>query len=161
MRQKQARLSVLIILAALFSACTKNNLPANDLNSVALHGCSAKLVEPYICFDSLLTDSRCPAGALCIWQGNALIKVTFHESQAAHTFVMSLKGFPSSGYPSDTTVNGFRISFTNLEPLPGINTPAKLRKKLRLLLPVSSHIAQTTIIRLFATFLPGNFFTIS
>ncbi len=129
MRKKQAIFSVLIILAALFSACKKNKLPAYDFQSVVLHECSAKLVEPYICFDSLLTDSRCPKGAECVWVGNALIKVTFHESQAAHTFVMSLKGYPSAGYPSDTTVNGYVISFTNLQPYPDINTPGQTEKK--------------------------------
>jgi len=61
--------------------------------------------------------------------GNALIKVTFHESQASHTFVMSLKGYPSSGFPSDTTVNGYRIGFSNLEPYPDINTPDQSSKK--------------------------------
>ncbi len=129
MWKKQAGLSALIVLAGLFSACTKCRLPAGDLDAVALHECSAKLVEPYICFDSLLTDSRCPAGAVCIWQGNALIKVTFHESMAAHTFVMSLKGYPSGGFPSDTTVNGYQISFTNLEPYPDLNTPGQTEKK--------------------------------
>jgi hypothetical protein len=129
MRNKQAIFSDLIILAALFSACKKNKLPAHDFQSVALHECSAKLVEPYICFDSLLTDSRCPSGAVCFWRGNALIKVTFHESQAAHTFVMSLKGYPPGGFPSDTIVNGYQISFTNLEPYPDINTPEPTGKK--------------------------------
>ena len=129
MRKKPAIFSGIIILAALFSACKKNKLPANDFQSVTLHECSAKLVEPYICFDSLLTDSRCPSGAVCFWRGNALIKVTFHESQAAHTFVMSLKGYPSAGYPSDTIVNGYEISFTNLQPYPDLNTPGQTEKK--------------------------------
>ncbi|HSN10092.1 MAG TPA: hypothetical protein VLS85_13725 [Hanamia sp.] len=129
MRKKQAIVPGLIILAVLFSACTKNKLPAHDFQSVALHECSAKLVEPYICFDSLLTDSRCPKGAVCVWEGNALIKVTFHESQASHTFVMSLKGYPSGGFPSDTAINGYLVTFTNLEPYPDINTPGQSEKK--------------------------------
>lgn len=129
MRKKQVIFSGIIILAALFSACKKNRLPAQDSQSVALHECSAKLVEPFICFDSLLTDSRCPKGAECVWEGNALIKVTFHESQVSHTFVMSLKGYPSGGFPSDTTVKGYLISFTDLQPYPDINASEQTEKK--------------------------------
>lgn len=37
---------------------------------------------------------------------------------------MSLEGFPSLGYPNDTTINGFKIVFTDLEPYPDYNKPA-------------------------------------
>jgi hypothetical protein len=37
---------------------------------------------------------------------------------------MSLKGYPDFGYPSDTTVNGYRIVFTDLNPYPDTNIPS-------------------------------------
>ena len=120
MLNKKSVIYVLIFLTGLFSACTKTKL--QDPNTVSLHQCSSKLTEPYICFDSLLTDSRCPTGGICVWQGNAAIRVIFHESGKAHSFIMTLKGYPSFGnYPSDTTVNGYHISFTNLEPYPDLH----------------------------------------
>ena len=128
MRKRPSIFYALIFLVALFSACTKTKL--QDPNSVSLHQCSSKLVEPYICFDSLLTDSRCPTGGVCVWRGNAVIKVTFHESGNAHSFILTLKGYPSFGdYPSDTTVNGYKISFTNLEPYPDIHGSDPSTKK--------------------------------
>lgn len=96
----------LMILPAiiLFASCSKAGTEPGDEIVVALHDCSQKTSDPYICFDSLLTDSRCPTGVECVWQGTALIKVTFSERGNSHQFVMSLKDFPDLGYPEDTKV---------------------------------------------------------
>lgn len=113
-------LAILAIIA-LFAACTKANIESGKQKVVALHDCTQQSVDPYICFDSLLTDSRCPKDVECVWQGTALIKVTFSEMGNSHQFVMSLKDFPDMGYPSDTTINGHRIIFTDLKPHPVSN----------------------------------------
>lgn len=109
----------IIILAG----CKKDEIKTTDGKAVTLYNCAAKTIEPYICFDSLITDSRCPRGAECIWQGTALIKVSFHEKGNIHKFKMSLEGFPGLGYPSDTTIDGYHIIFTDLKPHPDINSP--------------------------------------
>ncbi len=122
MEKKSVAWCVLFLLTAFFSACKNNEVKLSpDLNSVPLYQCTSKLVLPYICFDSLLEDSHCPAGAVCIWQGSALIKVSFHEAANTHRFIMSLKDFPGLGYPADTTINGYTIIFTDLKPYPSIN----------------------------------------
>ncbi len=108
----------IIGVVVLFTACTKANIETGKEKIVALHDCTPQAVDPYICFDSLLTDSRCPKDVECVWQGTALIKVTFSEMGNSHQFVMSLKNFPDLGYPSDTTINGHRIIFTDLSSLP-------------------------------------------
>lgn len=115
----------LAILSAifLFAACSKFNIESGKEKVVALHDCTRQAIDPYICFDSLVTDSRCPKGVECVWQGTAIIKVTFSEAGNQHHFTMSLKGFPSLGYPSDTTINGHRIIFTDLKPHPVSNSP--------------------------------------
>lgn len=121
----------LLLLLIAFSKCKKMHLADVNVQSVILHKCTSKSAQGHICFDSLLEDSRCPRGAVCVWSGTALIGVTFHETSRAHSFVMSLKGFPSLGYPADTAINGYRIIFTNLEPYPDLNSPGprKLAKK--------------------------------
>ena len=100
-------------------------------NSAALYGCTAKSIEPNICFDSLITDSRCPKPAVCFWSGTAIIKISFHERGNVHTFKMSLKDFPSLGYPNDTTIAGYRIVFTGLTPYPDFNAPAPQASDIR------------------------------
>lgn len=120
MKKQGTFLSLALFLVMLFG-CQKLKLGTGEFQSVQLNECSDNKASAYICFDSLLTDSRCPAGAECIWQGTALIQVTFHEENTAHTFKMSLKGFPPLGYPADTTVAGYKISFEKLDPSPSIN----------------------------------------
>jgi hypothetical protein len=72
----------------------------------------------------LIIDSRCPKGGECIWQGTAVIKISFHETSNTYSTLMSLKGYPDLGYTSDTTINGYRIIFTDLNPYPDSNVPA-------------------------------------
>jgi hypothetical protein len=113
-----------ILLTSFFSACKKKDIKlSSDINSVPIYHCTDESALLYICFDSLLTDSRCPAGAVCFWQGTALIKISVHEAANTHSFVMSLKGFPGLSYPGDTTINGYTIIFTDLKPYPAINGP--------------------------------------
>lgn len=92
-------------------------MPHNN-TYVNLNECSSGQ-SVYICFDSLLTDSRCPQKMECVWQGNSLIKVTFHEGVNSHTFTMSLRGYSDFGYPSDTLINSHHITFADLLPYPG------------------------------------------
>jgi|SRR6185437_2518366 len=115
-----------------FSRCKKYDLKAINDNSIPLYNCSEKTGGmPYICFDSLMEDSRCPTGVECIWLGTAIIQITFHENRNSHTFKMSPQGFPTLGYTNDTTINGYKISFIKLEPYPEFNKPAPLPQDIR------------------------------
>jgi hypothetical protein len=129
---------VLFILVITCSASCKKNFEQDDTNSAALHSCTRNQIEPYICFDSLLEDSRCPVGAECFWQGTALIKVSFHETNQTHVFIMSLKGFPGLGYPADTTINGYRIIFIDLKPLPDVNRAGPKPSEIKAFFSISS-----------------------
>lgn len=101
-----------------FLSCKKDkNVVPDEPNSVRLYNCSDKNinVEPYICFDSLIADSRCPAGMECIWAGYVLIKVSFHENSNTHVFNMVSPAVnPIFGGVNDTTINGYKIVFTGL-----------------------------------------------
>ncbi len=124
MKKKSFTWLIFILLIAFSFGCKKNDFKADsEANSVTLYKCMEKTALPFICFDSLIMDSRCPAGAVCAWQGTALIKISFHEATTTHSFVMSLTGFPDLGYTSDTIINGYRIVFADLKPYPSINGP--------------------------------------
>jgi len=119
---KNKTLYGLLVIAMMFlSSCTKDDPQGLNSKTATLYHCTSKSFEPYICFDSLITDSRCPKGAECFWEGTALIKVSFHEKDKMYQFFMSLKGFPAVGHPSDTIIDHYRISFTDLKPYPEIN----------------------------------------
>lgn len=116
---------LLVFVTGLYflSGCGKPETGVGPNKTVQLYSCSPKIGDAYICFDSLITDSRCPKGATCVWEGAAVIKVSFHETGDTHNFRMSLEGFRSMGAPADTTINGYRIIFTGLEPYRDINHP--------------------------------------
>jgi hypothetical protein len=108
-------------------SCKKDkNIVPDEPDAVRLYNCSEKnrKVEPYICFDSLITDSRCPKDAVCIWAGYAMIKVSFHENNNTHVFNM-VSPFvnPVFGGVNDTIINGYRIVFAGLSPYPSATLP--------------------------------------
>ena len=108
---------LLPLLGIVFVISCKKSRTGND-QSISLYHCSHKNLTTYICFDSLLEDSRCPTGADCFWSGTAIIKISFHENDRTHTITMSLRGFPNLGFPNDTIINGYKISFVDLKPYP-------------------------------------------
>ncbi len=121
------KLNFLLLLSGIFffSSCKKYALKAINDNSIPLYNCSEKTNGmPYICFDSLINDSRCPPGMECFWQGTVIIQASFHENGNLYTFKMSLQGYPTLGHTNDTTINGYRIGFIKLEPNPELNKPA-------------------------------------
>lgn len=65
-----------------------------------------------VCFDSVLTDSRCPEDVVCIWEGEAIARFTLNFKSGSPV-ILDLK--PNT---LDTLVNGYRFSFVELLPYP-------------------------------------------
>ena len=83
--------------------CSSGNIGGNDVR---------------LCFDSVISDSRCPANAMCIWQGTATARFSLTKNKEKISFVLStLKQAPT--YTKDTTLMGYKIEFVNLTPYPG------------------------------------------
>jgi hypothetical protein len=72
-----------------------------------------------VCLDSLVEDSRCPVGAVCIWQGTAIAR--FSVTVNNHQQPVTLSTFKLPGFASDTVLMGYKIEFVNLLPYPEIN----------------------------------------
>ena len=77
-----------------------------------------------VSFDSLIEDSRCPNGVVCIWQGTAIAKFLFRVNKKQREITLSTFKLP--GYPSDTTLLGYKIEFVDLLPYPDIKKPTKI-----------------------------------
>jgi len=73
-------------------------------------------------FDKVVSDSRCPANAVCIWQGAATAKFSFTKNGESHSFDLSTIT-KSPGYAKDTIISGYKFEFMNLSPYPGTFTP--------------------------------------
>ena len=113
---------LLIVFPLAFICCRKSSTGNGTLHTVSLYQCSdhiAGKTGDYICFDSLVTDSRCPVGGICIWYGYTEIRVSYHESGNIHRFNMSLPNNMPGTAVNDTVINGTKIIFTKLDPYPG------------------------------------------
>jgi hypothetical protein len=65
----------------------------------------------YICLDSVLNDSRCPAGAICIWEGNAEVRFKFEKLNEDPIF-FNLNTHRS--FTTDTIIDGYKFTLLGL-----------------------------------------------
>lgn len=68
----------------------------------------------WIAFDSLVSDSRCPIGAVCKWEGNAELSFMFYWDNETNRFSLNTH----STFTNDTTLWGYQISMINVFPYP-------------------------------------------
>jgi hypothetical protein len=72
------------------------------------------------CFDSVLTDSRCPENLICIWGGEAIVRFKIVNDRNSLLFIDLPTG------TIDTIVSDYKISFIDLYPYP--NTEIQINK---------------------------------
>jgi len=127
-------------LIVMFAACKKNKETQTDPSTITLYTCNANssnMAAPYICFDSLITNSLCPEDAVCFWSGAAIIKISFHENGNTHRFNMILPDLKNFGAVNDTTVNGYRIVFKDIQPHNNTSKPAPMPEEIKAVIEIS------------------------
>lgn len=73
--------------------------------------------------DSLVSDSRCPVGATCVWEGNAELSfILEQDSDQLHEFNLNT----NPGFRTDTTINGLRYKLIDLIPYPELDIERNL-----------------------------------
>lgn len=82
-----------------------------------------------ICYDSLLQDSRCPVGMMCIWAGVAAGKFSFSVNSEEH--ILTLATANLAGYRKDTTVGNYHIELLEIAPYPGTHPPGPASAKVK------------------------------
>ncbi len=68
-------------------------------------------------FNSLISDSRCPIGVLCVWEGNA--KIGFKFSNQNNSVNFSLHTYRN--FTRDTTLLGYNIKLISVSPYPHVD----------------------------------------
>jgi len=116
---------VLILPVVILTAvgCNKHYEPSSAL--ISLKSCvqdnyGSDIIR--ICFDSLLEDSRCPRGAICIWMGTAIGKFSFTVNNNEQKITLSTV-ISHPLFSRDTVLMGYKIEFLDLLPYPDINSP--------------------------------------
>ena len=68
-------------------------------------------------FERVVSDSRCPKDAQCVWAGEAVIRLTATLPDASNKSI-DVKASPTD---TGTAVGSFRVSVNDLQPLPTVN----------------------------------------
>lgn len=66
-------------------------------------------------FDSLLSDSRCPANVECVWEGNAEVSLVLLSDEVGERFTLNTS---SQTGPTSFIFNGYNFSISRLNPRP-------------------------------------------
>ena len=116
-------LSFLAITTIAFCSCKKeDNIVIDQNKTIALGNCAfvTAFETPMICFDSLITDSRCPVNAVCIWEGYAAVKlsVVIHTGTVQGITLSTLKDATTSIPPNETVIDGYHIKLLDVTPYP-------------------------------------------
>jgi hypothetical protein len=64
--------------------------------------------------DSILEDSRCPSGVMCVWEGNAKVRFNFIQNNNLTKFSLNT----ANSFRKDTLVAGYKIQMINVKPYP-------------------------------------------
>jgi len=111
-----------IAVISLANSCSKSTgILKEGSVEIKLHECKNGFIsgdDLKLCFDAVISDSRCPANAICIWQGAATVKLSFTKNEQAHSFNLSSLTMPPT-YNKDTVIAGYKFEFINLSPYPG------------------------------------------
>lgn len=86
-------------------------------------------------FDSVMTDSRCPEGAMCVWQGVAATRFTLISANDSATFELFTVNLEKQNWSDSVIYKNLKIKLLKLNPYPSINikfTYANYRAKLKL-----------------------------
>ncbi|MDD2471896.1 MAG: hypothetical protein PHT28_03130 [Dehalococcoidales bacterium] len=130
---------VLLVIASLLAGgCSKNS---GDVAAVLDHGfplaIGQKAVlyedELEIRFEDILEDSRCPAGAQCVWEGRVSARVEFKDNKDSYKMVLVQSG-SAQDYVNET-YKDYLITY-KITPYPRQNETID-KKDYRLLLVIS------------------------
>lgn len=80
--------------------------------------CVKTFGQSTVCFDTVDNDSRCPEGGMCVWEGNARIKLKVSSNGIGEH---SIELNTNQSFPIDTTINHLNIALISLTPYPDIS----------------------------------------
>lgn len=127
---------LMLILALVFFSCSKS--PEEKLEvyidkefEIKFH--ETKILKPdniLIFFDSLITDSRCAIGVMCVWEGEAVIKMklTNTERETLNCY-LKIKGYVNKEdieRHQSTFVGRYSVILMQLDPYPVYDVPREI-----------------------------------
>jgi len=128
MDKMMTKVAVLAIFFTLLLSCEKtpygyntdpenyDKLILNNIDDISWHDCLYESEDKIlICLDSVLNDSRCPEGVVCVWEGNAEVKFKFKKYPDEPVY-FNLN--TNRGFTYQTVIDGYKITLVSLNPYP-------------------------------------------
>lgn len=115
------RLSVALFILCVLLSCQKSDNEGRP-GQIILNKCQDRTIgseKLTICFKELIEDSRCPANAMCVWQGVAIAAFTVSDGAGTHQVTLGTETIPGM-CSKDTIVAGYKVEFIDLAPYPGL-----------------------------------------
>ena len=115
---KKIVLAVFVLSICTLFACKKNKDGKSQYPFVYLNDCISKTYSHdkiRLCFNEIISDSRCPKGMYCIWEGAVVGKFTFTSNNNDHVLTLATNPL-NLAVSKDTVVDGYRIEFIDLKP---------------------------------------------
>ena len=116
------RIFLLCLLVAGLLSCDKNQQEQTtfdldeafslEVGQTKLCNCTA----PAITLDGIVSDSRCPEGAMCVWEGEATVRLAIGDEWLQ----LSTHAFSGSAQQKDT-LGGFVYTLVDVLPYPVID----------------------------------------
>lgn len=72
-------------------------------------------------FDAVTSDSRCPSGVACVWEGSAGLRLTVTDREETEVYVVNSASTPST--PTWVRFMGWTIGYHDLRPYPTSTEP--------------------------------------
>jgi len=120
-------LSLAILVLIPLSGCTKPAVDEVSLNAEFTlsvgQSVSVKGEDLTIKFVEVVSDSRCPTGATCIWAGEASSLIEITDSASTYRKVLTE---PGSSSPTKADFTGYEVMF-NLLPYPVLGKETKAK----------------------------------
>jgi hypothetical protein len=125
---------LLLVGGLLAAACKKDNKPAdiqggNPSPLTVKVNESARLTQNVTINVDAIADSRCPATAICIWQGNAKVKFTLKDELSSQSGELCIGQCDQQAKNQDSVTlqlgsKTYEITLTEVRPYPGTDENA-------------------------------------
>ncbi|MCX7986417.1 MAG: hypothetical protein N2662_05715 [Bacteroidales bacterium] len=95
-----------------------------DTIEVAYGNCITTLENTKVCFEGVAGDSRCPKGAYCLWEGNAVVELSVDIQGSKHKIELNT----NSSFRTDTIIRNTHLSIVSLRPYPEIGKEINVKE---------------------------------
>jgi len=94
----------------------------NDTIELPYRDCFYDPVDKfYLCLDTVAGDSRCPDGAVCVWEGNAEVRLKFEKLNEDPVY-FNLN--THLNYTTEAVVGGYKFRLVGVSPAPSLKHPS-------------------------------------